>query len=78
VLFEERADPVEHGANQVLAARKRFADSILAPGVPICNDLIKQADEVIDNFTPFGEINPSFDPRTRRESPVWANFDVRR
>ena len=50
----------------------------LRPELPICNDLIKQADEVIDNFTPFGEVNPSFNPRTRRESPVWANFDVRR
>jgi hypothetical protein len=57
---------------------KRFAGAILAPGVPICNDLIKQADDVIDNLTPFGKINPAFNPRTRRESPVWTNFDVRR
>jgi hypothetical protein len=57
---------------------RRFAASITLPGAPICNDLIKQADDMVDNFTPFGDINPTFNPRTRRESAVWANFDVRR
>lgn len=57
---------------------RRFVGSITTPGVPICNDLLEQTIEVVDNLTPFGEPNPSFDPRTRRESAVWTNFDVRK
>jgi len=56
----------------------RFAKLMTEPTVPICNDLIKGAAKVVDNFLLDGTNNPDFDKRTRRESAVWSQFNVRR
>ncbi len=59
----------------------RFASLITAPGTPICNELLKRAHDTVDNFTMNKDgkrlPNGAFNPATRRESPVWSNFDVR-
>jgi len=56
----------------------RFAKLMTESTVPICNDLIKGAAKVVDNFLLDGTNNPDFDKRTRRESAVWSQFNVRR
>jgi hypothetical protein len=56
---------------------RRFVHVVTSPLAPMCNDLIKGARNVVDNFLLNGEDNPLFDSRTRRESAVWSTFDVR-
>ncbi len=56
----------------------RFAHVITTQMTPVCKELLKYQNDVIDNFLDSGTPNPKFNPGTRRESPVWSNFDVRR
>jgi len=56
----------------------RFTGALTFPSAPICNTLIKNARNSVDNFLLDGTPNPQFDRRTRRESAVWSNFDVRK
>jgi hypothetical protein len=55
----------------------RFVNIMTADSAPMCNDLIKQAANSVDNFLKDGSANPDFNPETRRESPIWTNFNVR-
>jgi hypothetical protein len=56
----------------------RFTRVITDPAAPICNEELRRTLAKLDNFLPDGDANPLFAPRTRHESPVWTNFDVRR
>jgi hypothetical protein len=56
----------------------RFSKLITEESAPICNEVLKRAESMIDNLLPNGDPNPAFDPATRRESSTWTNFDVRR